>query len=120
MQVSISTDNYKIVDSQQVFLFSETSDLRIEIDTNENFTFSVVLLFAKDDSGIEKIESGFDKTTMFITCYNFSDSGTGLSEPANIATVKDKKIYLQFWSYVEGLEEKKRVRSVKYTIYIEK
>ena len=99
MQVSISSDNYRIIDSRQVFLFSETSDLRIDIalDDDSDDMFSVVLSFSSDDSRIEKIESSVDGNILSLVCYNLSDLGTGLSEPINIAAVKDKKMYLQFW-----------------------
>ncbi len=100
-------------------MFDETADFKIEVREG-NFAFSIKLIFLKDSSLAEKITVDVAGTDITLMCHNFSDVGTGLNEPANIGTFNGKEIFLLFWSYLEGAKEKKRVRSVKYTIFIEK
>lgn len=120
MQISISSGNYNIVDSGQVFLFGESHDLKIEVDTNKDFAFSMVFDFWNDGTEEIKIENKVVGQEIVFDCYNFDDKGTGLSTPIEIAQIDGKKLFLSFWSYLEGKEDKQRVRSIKYTIFIEK
>lgn len=120
MQITLSSGKYNIVDSGQVFLFGEDEDLRIEVNTDKDFTFSMVFKFAKDNSGENKIVKKVVENTMEFLCLNFQDLGTGFSEPMSIAKIEGKEMFLMLWSCIEGEKEGAGVRSVKYTIYMEK
>ena len=45
MLVSLSSGNYDIVASGQAFLFSKDKDLRIDIQADNGFAFSLILNF---------------------------------------------------------------------------
>ena len=49
MQIDIFTDNYKIVDSGTVLLFNGNSDMKIELLTDSNFKFSIIIQFINDN-----------------------------------------------------------------------
>lgn len=119
MQINLSSGNYNIVSSGQVFLFGE-EDLKIDVIANENFNFSIVLNFTKDVSEETTIEIEGEGNTISLKCVNFSDLGTGSSKPINIATIQGKKLFFMFWSYFEGMPEQGQARSVKYTLFLEK
>lgn len=54
-------------------------------------------------------------------CVNFLSSGTGTSVPLELATIQAKKMYIMFWTYLEGdVLGQKKSRSVKYTFFLER
>ena len=119
MKISLSSGNYNIVDSNQIFLFDETKEFKIDILTDDNFQFSMIFKFQKDVLGKQEIKKEVVNNQITFICTNFDDMGTGLSVPANIAKIGGKEYFLMFWSYVDGGEDKPQVRSIKYTIYSE-
>ena len=50
MLVSLSSGNYDIVASGQAFLFSKDKDLRIDIQADNGFAFSLILNFIENES----------------------------------------------------------------------
>ena len=120
MEITMSSGNYKIVDSGQVFLFREDDELRMDVDTKKDFAFTIIFKFIKDDTKEMKINTKIVENSMILTCLNFKDTGTGFSMPVSIAKIEGKEVFLMFWSYLEGDNESVRVRSIKYTIFIEK
>lgn len=42
MEIVMSSGNYKIIDSGQVFLFGLDDELRMDVDTNKGFVFSMI------------------------------------------------------------------------------
>ena len=76
MQISISSGNYNIVDSGQVFLFGESHDLKIEVDTNKDFAFSMVFDFWNDGTEEIKIENKVVGQEIVFDCYNFDDKNS--------------------------------------------
>ena len=119
MQISLSSGNYNVIDSRQVFLFREEDELKIDIAADNGFAFSLILLFTKDASNQRKIDKTVEENKITVSCHNFLDEGTGLMAPVSIARVDGKELLLMFWSYLEG-QEGQKVRSVKYTIFYEK
>lgn len=119
MHVNLSSGGYDIVDSGQVFLFGEDKDLKIDIITDDHFQFSVVLKFYKNDLNEPKVEKEVVEQTIYLSCMNFDDMGTGLVAPFSVATLDGRELYLLFWSYLEGKAGEK-VRSVKYTLFYER
>jgi len=119
MQIHLSSDGYDIINSGQVFLFGEDKDLKLEIHAENDFDFFVILNFLEDTSEEYRIEDKIVENTIYLTCINFRNDGTGLTKPVSIATIEGRALYFLFWSYLEG-KEGERVRSVKYTFFYEK
>lgn len=120
MQISLSSGNYNIIDSRQIFLFNEKDDLKINVVADNKFQFSMIFKFWSDSSDKQDITKEIIDNNIIFSCINFHDMGTGLSSPVSIAKIDGKEYFLMFWSYLEGEENKGPVRSVKYTIYSEK
>lgn len=122
MEIKLHSSNYDIIDHGIVILFQEDSDLTFEIDTGKNFKFGLVLKFIDNDENdnqvVNRIVSG-NKVTL--ECVNFMSSGTGTTIPIEVAKVRNKRIYIAFWMYVEGdVIGQKKTRSVKYTLFMER
>ena len=117
MQISLSSGKYKIINSGQTFLFADSNELKIEVDADNSFKFSICLKFENDDMHEQKINSVIREDEIILTCVNFKNSGTGLYKPVHIATIDGKALWFVFWSYLEGSLEGK-VRSVKYTFFV--
>lgn len=118
MQVDLSSGGYSIVTSGNVFLFHESNELTIKVTGKDGFNVCVSLKFINDESREQKINRDILNDRLVLSCYNFGGDGTGLSRPAYIADVNNKKVYLMFWMYEEGIKERK-ARSVKYTLFSE-
>lgn len=116
MQISLSSGNYDIIASGQAFLFSKDSDFRIEIQANREQAFSITLNFIEDQSCKQDIRVATNGNGIMLTCINFQNTGSGTKEPVEVASIDGRKLYLTFWSYLEGAGS----RSVKYTIFNEK
>lgn len=119
MQISLSSGDYNIADSGQVFLFGEDKDLTIHVSANDGFHFSLRLEFSKDSSGNQAINQEIMDDVVVLSCLNFQNNGTGLISPVKIAEIEGREMFLIFWSYLEGGGERK-VRSVKYTLFYKK
>jgi len=119
MQVSLSSGNYDIIASGEAILFSPSNELTINVNGENELKLCVTLRFLTDESGERRIEREIEEERLILLNYNFSGTGTGLSVPAYIANINNHKVYLSFWSYLEGSNSPK-VRSVKYTLFLEK
>ena len=119
MQVSLSSGNYDIIASGEAILFATSDEITRNIEGENNFKLCVTIQFLNDKSGERRIEREIESERLLLLSYNFSETGTGLSVPAYIANVNNHKVYLSFWSYLEGSNSPK-VRSVKYTLFLEK
>ncbi len=118
MQVALSSGGFRIISNGVVFLYDESNELTIRVSDIEGANVCVSLQFFQDNSNEHRIEQQIFEDKLLLKCFNFKHDGTGLSRPAQIATVNGKKIYLTFWSYQEGSKEQKS-RSVKYTLFCE-
>lgn len=120
MKITMSSGNYKIIDSGQVFLFKDADELSMDVDTNKNFAFTMVFKFIKDDTEEIKIEKKIVGNIITLTCLNFEDLGTGFSSPVSIGKIEGKEMFLMLWSYLDGDSKRGMVRSIKYTIFLER
>ncbi len=118
MQVKLSSDKYDIVDHGCVFLFEEDKDLTIDVAA-EDFSFSLTIYFLTEETKEQKIEREITGNKIIYKCFNFADVGTGLKNPIEIAQIEGKRLYLIFWSKLEG-EKEPKTRSVQYTLFCEK
>lgn len=116
MLISLSSGNYDIIASGQVFLFSKDKDFKIDIQADKEFTFSIKMNFIENESGKQDIQIKTNGNEIALTCLNFENTGTGLKEPVKLVKIDSRDLYFMFWSYLEG----KGVRSVKYTFFAEK
>lgn len=114
MEISLSSNNYKIINSGQTFLFEPDSDFSINITADNDFDFSIVIRFKNDTLGEQRIEKNVKNNTIQLICWNFDSSGTGISKPICVARIDGRELYFMFWSYLEG---NGTTRSVKYTIF---
>ncbi len=115
MKVEMSTGKYIIEQSGVVFLYDITSELKMKIDTEKNFSFEIILKFATDGTKEQKVQRDVTGNTIYLTCYNFSNAlGTGTTNPISVATVSGKELLLHFWSYTSDT-----MRKVEYTFLME-
>lgn len=119
MQVHLSSGNYHIIASGDVFMFDSAGDLSIHITDNGRPFIHLVLTFLKDASG-QRIEQALVEDRLVLSCYNFKDEGTGMTSPWRIANANGKDVFITFWSYLEGSKDDIRPRHVKYTVFYEK
>lgn len=120
MQVKLMSQQHEILDYGTVFLFGENADLTLNIVTDNSFEFILSISFIDDISKTQSLNTEVLGNCIKLTCINFSDEGTGLTEPMELAVVDEKKLYLMFWTFMEGTEEgKPKVRKIEYTLYSE-
>ena len=119
MRVCLSSGEYDIVASGEVFLFGSSEDLVIHVDNGDNFQVKILMKFLEDDSGEHDIKTNVENDSLVITCVNFSSIGIGLKRPTHIANANGKKIYFMFSSSYLG-DKDNAARSVKYTVFVEK
>lgn len=121
MQVKVSSGQYEIIAGGMAYLFDNDLDLTIEVKADNGYCIWVVLNFRENATGKKEIQSEIHDTKIILNCYNFDDSGAGLSVPVQLAVIEGKGLYLTFWSYLDGVEPgKKQVRSVRYSLFYEK
>ena len=118
MQVKLSSGNYDIIASGNVFLFDDSEELTIKVTEDDDFDICLTIKFVTDETGEQKIERQVEEDRLVLLCYNFSGLGTGLMKPTPIAKANDKLVLLTIWAYLEGSKDPK-TRSVKYTMYRE-
>lgn len=120
MQINLSSGDYNIISSSQVFLFGEDEHFKLDVVADDGFEFSLILKFVKDGSEEWHVTRDVEGNTITFNCLNFHDRGTGSINPLKLAKVGGKQWFLMFWSNLEGESEKGQARSVRYTIYSEK
>ncbi|MBO5485689.1 MAG: hypothetical protein J5988_01995 [Eubacterium sp.] len=120
MQVRLSSQEREIISHGTVFLFHENADFTINIAGDDSFEMSINIHFVEDVFQERGIDANLSQNHIEIICTNFAAAGTGLTVPMEIAVVDGRKIYLMFWVYLEGSEDKKsKARKVEYTLYCE-
>lgn len=119
MKIEVSSGNHKIIESGTVFLYNKDSDFSLHFDNEKGFSFNLSIYFKTDDSGSQIIQREIEENNIVFKCMNFSDAGTGTTEPILLATIDNQNMYIHFWSYVEGeIEGKEKTRKVEYTVYL--
>lgn len=120
MQVSKSSANFIIIDSGEVILYSRDADLSFRFDAESQENYVLRLRFFEDVSGAQRIQQENYPGFTGLDCYNFQNMGAGTSFPYEFASYNGRKMYISFWSYVEGaVANMSQIRSVKYTVYIQ-
>lgn len=118
VQIQLSSMGHDIVASGMAYLFDKDADLTMDIEADGGYRFRLVMKFEEDSDKEQGIEQNVRDNTIFLTCCNFIEAGTGLYEPVQIAIVNGKALFLVFWSYLDGTEKgKRKMRSVRYTLF---
>lgn len=119
--VHVETGGLEIIASGSGITFSESADFNVFLNFNEDFNFSVRFIFQNNvlnKTPDFNIITDKEKNIIDISCINFNNvSEVGLSKPLNIATYKNKKIYMKFCvNTLSGNEN----REILYCFYMEK
>ena len=118
MRIQMSSGNCDILASDDVFLFEDSEELKIQMVDDDGSISYLALRFVEDKSGkqwIDPIQKGAD--WMGLKCYNFSSRlGAGLKRPALIGESNGKNVYIMFWTKLYG-SKKPYTRSVQFTIF---
>lgn len=114
MKTELSSGNYNIFSSGEAFLFDKSSDLTVKLSEGSVY-IALKIVFVKDDSGEQGVETKIQGDTLLVSCINFSRE-TGLTEPMRIGEFDGQYFYLMLWSYVDGSKEHE-IRRVKYTVF---
>lgn len=110
--------NYKIIDSGNIITFDENSGVDLIIKPNATFSFKVSINFEENDGERDIIKAVDEKNNEIkIKCINFG-LGAGTIEPLELATSKGKKVFFHLW--VEKIAANKYIRSIQYTVFVER
>jgi len=120
MQVQLSSGNYDVIASNEVFLFKDSDELIFRVDDDDGSRSRVVLRFLENQDEGRKVNiEPKDDYDLTITCFNFfSRFGTGLKEPIQIGESMGKGVYILF-STKQYTNKPPYVRSVRFTLYRE-
>ena len=109
--IHVETGGLSVIASGSGITFSKSADFNFSV----RFTFHNNILKKTPDFNII---TNKEKNIIDISCINFNNvSEVGLSKPLNIATYKNKKIYMKFC--VKTLSENEN-REILYCFYMEK
>lgn len=109
MDIKAKINNLNIIHSGFGILISKEDRLRIKIKTDNGLNFEIYMIFNDIDSvKSQNMATRVNNDVIEIHCLNFNNpSGTGVSQPIDLATVGDKHLYLVFWVYALGGNSKK-------------
>lgn len=114
MKIKLSTNGYQIINSGLAFLYDNESELTMNIDTEKNFSFTLVLKFKTTENKEQSIEKNINENTITLICNNFENPlGTGTVKPISLATLDNKDLLLHFWSYTQDA-----MRKVEYSFLL--
>ena len=118
MKILKYSSNYEIIDFGSLMTYDNSSEVKIKIECDNGFAFNLIFNFDSSDSKEHNLKLRIDKdNTIVFLCTNFDNTlGTGTSKPIELATVDNKKVYINFWVYSLG---QKAMRKIDYTIYKE-
>lgn len=109
--------NYKILDSNTVFLYDIKGDLEIKVSTGETHWFDLILEFKEDGKERDlKREIRAKEKKVILHCYNFEMTGTGTNSAIELMMANGKTVYMHFWVY----RPTKTTRKVEYTLFVER
>lgn len=121
MKISKSSEGLEVIDSSTVYLPNPESDFTLHFCDEPGFDMTLEIKFVNEESGDAVIKRYAEGNKIHYDCMNFSDAGTGTTDPIELAVLKGKKMYIMFWSCLQGRwEGKKKIRKVEYTIFLER
>ena len=121
MEIVRSSGNFRIIDSDVVFLADPDADFTLHFCEQPDFEITLEMKFIKNESEGYSVKRRIDGTKICYECVNFTEAGTGTTEPIELTTFDGKQMYIMFWSYLQGKSEgKKQARKIEYTIFLER
>ena len=118
MKVTKKISNYEIVDSGSLITCDNSQRVEFTVECDNGFVFILRFEFEKNSDNGHNLKLRIDNNnTIVFLCTNFDNTlGTGTNKPIELATVDNKKIYINFWIYALGQDTLKKI---DYTIYKE-
>lgn len=117
----ITSGKYIILDSGTVMNFSLSNSITITEESVEDFpSFCVEFRFESNPGGNSELKREIDEQgyRLILRCINFIDrAGSGTLVPIKIAGTEDKELFLNFWIYQLGAEERRTLK-LEYTFYL--
>lgn len=123
MITEILSKNCVILESNTVYLFEPYSDLTMHFESgSDEFNFNIKLIFKTDKGSEQAAERMVNEHEVVFRFTNFDNPlGSGTSNPLEIATINDKKLYMHIWVYGVGRDDNKTsVRKIEYTVFMER
>ena len=113
MIIKAFSNNKEVIASNTLLMFESSDSLILKIKADNGFSFEIHLDFKEDETDKRNLSFKVEGSSIFFECKNFEDIGAGTTSPIQIATIKDRNIYIHFWSWrpVRG------VRRIQYTLY---
>lgn len=120
MRVQLSSGNYDIISSNEVFLYKDCNELTFQIDDDDGSRSHLIMRFLQDKTNKSRVDVEPDGDyVLILSCFNFFDRFTmGLKKPIPIGESMGKNVYLIFSTKQHDREA--LVRSIRYTLYREK
>lgn len=120
MQVQLSSGNYDIIASNEVFLFMDCNELSFQIDDDDGSRSHLIMRFVRDETNTSRVDLEPNSDyVLTLSCYNFFDRfAMGLKEPIPIGESMGKNVYLIFSTKQHDRDA--LVRSIRFTLYREK
>lgn len=115
MSVLLRSGGHRIVASGEAFVFGPDAELSIDVN-EENLQLKLKMCFSKSQSCGASVNYDVRDGRLFMFCDNFGPE-TGPIEPQLIQNVNGQKFYVMFRYFETDYDG--RVKSVKYTIFIE-
>ena len=106
------SSDFVVLDAGSIITFSENSPCRFSISINSEESINVVICFEDNDTGQKDLFRTFDEKTnsVKLICTNFNNPmGSGTAETIKLFTYKDKAIFINFWVFLLGNTNLKRV-----------
>lgn len=118
MDINVTSNEYKVISSGTVAAFNDQSDITFHFNGTD-FKFDLKILFEKTDSEKIRINRTINEDEIIFECENFDDAGAGTSAPVELATYQGEKVYIRFWSYLEGdVSNQQKTRKIEYTFFL--
>lgn len=115
MNITVSSGKYDVIQSGLVIADSWNSDIEFHLQLSKITVLNVTLRFVEQEGADKNFEVLAESNALVFKCTNFMDS-TGTSYPIELATIKGKKVFLNFRNY----GEKNVMRKIEYAFYSEK
>lgn len=109
MKCTAKINDLNIIFSGTTILSNPEDVFTATIDTEKGTKITFQLTFIDTDGDNNpQIKTAVEDGIAKITCINFKNPlGAGLKEPADVATLLSKKVYILFWAYSLGGSSKK-------------
>mgnify|MGYP004482798713 CR=1 FL=1 len=98
MEIQISSSNHDVLESGTVVTYNKENEVLFSIKMDATFSFDLMLKFTSNGEKQHQLQQNISNNTITLNCVNFdSILGTGTRNPIELATFRDKKVYINFW-----------------------